>query len=244
MRALIVDDEPLARSRLARMLGAIDGVEVVGEARDGEEALVRLKEVDADVVFLDIRMPGIDGLTLATSADLPAVIFTTAYDEYAVEAFDAAAIDYLLKPIQQKRLERAVDRVRQRGRGEGSVVESLRRVLHADRDVGVRRICAQEGGAIHLFDAKEICRFHASAKYTVFVHQDREYLVEESLNELERRLEPHGFFRTHRSELVALAQVRTLHCDDGGTSVVLSDGQTAKVSRRIVAELKRALAIS
>lgn len=243
MRALVVDDEPLARSRLTRMLEAID-VRVVGEAADGDEALAQLRQLTVDVLFLDIRMPGLDGLTLASTApDLPPVVFTTAYDEYAVEAFDAAAVDYLLKPIQRVRLERAVARVRSRSSRDDDIAATLRKVLQADRDAETWRISAQEGGSIQLFDAREITRFHASAKYTAFQHGGREYLMEESLSDLEQRLAPHGFFRAHRGELVALCHVRTLKSDDGGTTLVMSDGQTARVSRRIVSELKRALAI-
>ncbi len=244
MRALVVDDEPLARSRLVRMLEAIDGVSVIAEAADGEEARDILRRETLDVLFLDIRMPGLDGLTLASSVpDLPPVIFTTAYDEYAVEAFDANAIHYLLKPIQRARLARAVARVRTQGGRDDDMAETLRRVLNADREIATCRITAQEGGSIHLFDAREITRFHASAKYTAFETEGREYLVEESLSDLEIRLRNHGFFRVHRSELVALAQIRTIASDDSGTKLVLSDGQVARVSRRLIAELKRALAI-
>ena len=244
MRVLIVDDEPLARSRLLRMLEAIDDVQVIGEAADGEEALTKIRRDSPDAVFLDIRMPGLDGLTLATTVDdLPPIIFTTAYDEYAVEAFDAAAVDYLLKPIARARLERAVERVRARdSKTNDDMVSTLRKVLREDASKD-RRVCAHEGGSIHLFDAREITRFHASAKYTAFVHDGREFLVEESLNDLEKRLSAHGFFRAHRAELIALEHVRTIKHDDAGTTLLLSDGQIAKVSRRIVAELKRALAV-
>jgi DNA-binding LytR/AlgR family response regulator len=251
VRALIVDDEPLARSRLGRMLEAIDGVVVVAEAGDGHEALERIASDQPDVVFLDIRMPGLDGLSVASSSDsLPPIVFTTAYDEHAVDAFDAAAVDYLLKPIQRARLHRAVERVRQHLRAAapatGAVVaDVLRRVLDEgdQRGVGTCRVQAVDGQDVHLFDARELTRFFASDKYVVFRHAEREHLVEESLSELQTRLGPHGFFRTHRSELVNLRAVKTLTHDDHGTTVVLNDGQRARVSRRLVAELKRALGL-
>ncbi|MCA9623195.1 MAG: response regulator transcription factor [Myxococcales bacterium] len=252
MRALIVDDEPLARSRLARMLGAIDGVEVVGEASDGEEALAQIGRHAPDVVFLDIHMPGLDGISVATSSDdLPPIVFTTAYDEHALAAFDAAAVDYLLKPIGRVRLEKAVQKVRRlTDRSEAQVAVGELRALLSQRppssDVAsgrTPRICATVGGTTHLFDATAITRFFASAKYVAFSQAGEEYLVEDSLSDLETRLADHGFFRTHRGELVNLAAIRSLKSDDGGTVVSLSDGQEARVSRRLVADLKRALGI-
>ncbi len=247
MRALIVDDEPLARSRLARMLGVFEDVRVVGEASDGEEALVRIAEDQPDVVFLAIRMPDVDGLTVAMSSpQVPAIVFTTAYEEHALQAFDAAAVDYLLKPIKPARLEQALSRARKLlgSGGQQDLASLMKRLLVEQRrsDEGYR-ICAHEGGALHLFDAREITRFYASAKYTVFCHEQREHLVEESLSELARRLAPYRFFRVHRSELVNLESVRTIRSDDAGTTLVLSDGQTARVSRRLVSDLKRALAV-
>lgn len=243
LRALIVDDEPLARRRLARLLGDFDDVSVIGEAADADEALVAIRAHRPDVVFLDIRMPGASGLELAASFDdLPPVVFTTAYDEFAVEAFDAAAVDYLLKPIQRKRLARSLSRLRERSDGAAPIADEVRQaVRHALQ--GGARICAQEGNATHLFEADHIARFYAADKYTVFRHEGREFLVESSLNDLERRLTGHGFFRIHRAELVNLRQVRTLQSDAHGASVVLTDGQTARVSRRLLADLKRALDI-
>jgi two-component system LytT family response regulator len=247
VKALIVDDEPLARSRLARLLADFDDVSIVGEAANADEALASIRSQEPDVVFLDIRMPGPSGLELAASADdLPPIVFTTAHDEFAVEAFDAAAIDYLLKPVQKKRLARALERVRARHApaGKGDVADQMRDVLR--KVLGGEdgcRICAQEGTSTHLFDARELGRFYASDKYTVFQHEGREYLVEDSLNDLEKRLVPHGFFRVHRAELVNLRRVRTLHNDAQGATLVLADGQVARVSRRLLGELKRALEI-
>jgi DNA-binding LytR/AlgR family response regulator len=244
VKALIVDDEPLARSRLGRLLADFDDVRVVGEAANAGDALAAIRQLQPDVVFLDIRMPGPSGLELAASSDeLPPIVFTTAHDEFAVEAFDAAAIDYLLKPVQKKRLARALERVRARGGAAVDVADQLREALRKVLAEEGCRIAAQEGTSTHLFDARELCRFFASDKYTVFQHQGREYLVEDSLNDLERRLLPHGFFRVHRAELVNLRRIRTLHNEAQGASVVLADGQVARVSRRLLADLKRALDI-
>ena len=248
MRALIVDDEPLARSRLRRMLAAIGGVQVIAEAADGHEALVRIREDQPDVVFLDIRMPGMYGISVATEIDdRPLTVFTTAYDEHAIEAFDAAAVDYLLKPIQRERLETAVKRLAARLQESAPptpLAETLRRVLRDDPDAHACRIQATEGHDIHLFDARELTRLFASAKYVVVRRGEREFLIEESLSDLEVRLAPYGFFRTHRAELVNLRSVQTLTQHDGVTQLVLRDGQVANVSRRLLPELKRALGLS
>jgi DNA-binding LytR/AlgR family response regulator len=243
MRALIVDDEPLARMRLIRLLEGLGGVEIVGEAADGLDALERIATDEPDVVFLDISMPGLDGLSLALGRDdLPPIVFTTAHGEHAAQAFDSAAVDYLLKPIERARLERALERVKTR-RGSHDVASSGRRTLRDESDARAARVCVHERGDLHLFDARTIPRFFASAKYTVFLHEGAEHFLEESLGELERRLVRFGFFRTHRGELVNLHHVRTLRSDESSTSVVLSDGQQARVSRRLIAELKRALGV-
>jgi len=243
VRVLVVDDETLARNRLTRMLGRIEGVEVAGEAADGVEALRKIKELCPDVVFLDIRMPGLDGLTLASTVpDLPPIVFTTAYDEYAVRAFDASAADYLMKPIEADRLEQAVERVRSRSGGAGSA--RLRTLLDelARRDgPDLVRITARSRDAIRVFDPAAITRFRSEDKVTVFRHGGEEFLLDESLQSLEERLARFGFFRAHRGELVNLHHVLAVRTEDDATRVELADGQTAAVSRRSVAELKRRL---
>ena len=183
MRVLIVDDEPLARVRLRRMLEKFSDVQVVGEAGDSVEARERIRDLNPDLVLSDIRMPGEDGLGLARGIETP-VIFTTAYAEHAVPAFEVEALDYLLKPIARDRLEAAVKRARER-----------------IRDVRVR---VKVGHRIRWFLAADICRFHASDKYTLFSHDGEEHVLDESLNALEQRLG--GFVRVHRKELVNLAK--------------------------------------
>jgi DNA-binding LytR/AlgR family response regulator len=230
MRALVVDDEPLARERLIRMLSSIEGIEVAGEAGDGAEALERIQELDPDVVFLDVRMGGIDGLTLAMQTpQLPPIVFTTAHDEYAVGAFEANAVDYLLKPIRMDRLIGAIERVKAR-----------RPALDRPRISGWRLTVA-ENGAIRVFDARTVTRIWADGKYSMFALEGREHLIDESLSSLEKRLAPYDFLRVHRGELVNLNAVKAL-CD-GGTVLELSDGQTARVSRRFKGELEKALGI-
>jgi two-component system LytT family response regulator len=239
----VVDDEPLARTRLLRMLAAIEGVEPAGEAASGREALEKIAELSPDCVLLDVRMPGLDGLAVARATDVP-VVFTTAHDDYAVEAFELAAVDYLLKPVRPERLARALGRVRQGARADPSRLDALAERLRAGgTERPLARLNARRGDAVHVFDPCEIARFTAAGGYTSFRREGHEFLLDESLSQLEERLVPLGFLRVHRAELVRLDAVRALHGEHGALEVELSDGQRAPVSRRLAAELRRRLGI-
>jgi two-component system LytT family response regulator len=235
VRVLVVDDEEPARRRLVRMLERLGGIEVVGEAGDGEQALAMVRERAPELLLLDIDMPEMDGLELAELPGLPPVIFTTAHAEHAVRAFEVAAVDYLLKPIARERLAEAIERARAR---------MGRLAAASPMAEAPPRITARSGGTVHVIDASEITRFHATDKVTIFVHEGRELVLDDSLSALEVRLGPHGFFRTHRSELVSLTAVKALHSEGGSTHVELRDGSRAAVGRRVVAELKRRLGIA
>lgn len=236
MKVLVVDDEEPARRRLVRMLERLGGIEVVGEAADGEQALALVRERAPELLLLDIDMPEMDGLELAELPGVPLVIFTTAHAEHAVRAFEVAAVDYLLKPIARERLAEAIERARARSQvGRATVAPPI-----IDPPP---RITARSGSTVHVIDASEITRFHATDKVTIFIHEGRELVLDDSLSTLEERLGPHGFFRTHRSELVSLAAVKALHSEGGSTHVELRDGSRAAVGRRVVAELKRRLGI-
>lgn len=237
MRVLLVDDEPPARARLRRLLGEIPGVEVAGEAADGEAALAEIRALAPDVVLLDIRMPGLDGLAVAAEPGLPPVIFVTAHDEHAVAAFEAAAVDYLLKPVSPERLRRALDRARERGEA-GRAAEVLRALAQPSR------LTARCGGRTVLLDPARLTRLHAEEKYVVALEGGAEHLLDASLSELATELAPLGFVRIHRSELVRVSAIRRLDAPAGGDGgeVVLEDGQTARVSRRELPALRRRLA--
>lgn len=240
LKALVVDDEAPARRRLARMLEEA-GVEVAGEAEDGEDALRQARALGPDVVFLDIRMPGVDGMTLAqTHLDLPPIVFCTAYDEFAVKAFEVNAVDYLLKPVRPERLASALEKVRAK---QHASKEAVAKALHAVAPANGTRIVSSTRGEVRFFDAKALTRLWASDKYTVFLADGEEQLTEESLSTLEQRLAPHGFLRIHRAELVRLEAVKALSTEDGFHEVLLTDGQRAKVSRRSVAAVKQALGL-
>ncbi len=238
-----MDDEEPARRRLTRMLQGLDGVEVVGEAGDAEETLRRVAELRPDLLLLDIHLPGMDGLTLAQRhADLPPIIFVTAHDEHAVQAFEVNAVDYLLKPVRQERLAAALERARQRRLAPR---EAVSRALDTVRPAGAStRIVTSTAGTLRFFDARDITRFWSSDKYTVFLADGVEQMTEESLSTLEERLRGAGFLRVHRGELVHAGSIKALRGEDGLHEVVLRDGQVARVSRRLLAEVKRGLGLA
>jgi two-component system LytT family response regulator len=214
------------------MLRELPDIESAIEVEDGEALLASVDELAPDVIFLDIRMPGIDGMTLAQNhPELPPVVFTTAYDEYAVRAFEVDAVDYLVKPVRPERLAAAVERVRARS-------SPLAHALPAGKTV---RVTSTARGTIEVFDPSLITRFWSSQKYTLFLVDGEEHLTEEPLLALETRLAGHGFLRVHRGELVRIDAVRALRVILDGHEATLSDGQRVRVSRRSVALLKQRL---
>jgi DNA-binding LytR/AlgR family response regulator len=227
---LVVDDEPPARRHLIRMLAAMPGVEVVGDAEDGVAAVAAIARTRPELLLLDIHMPGLDGLALAARyAELPPVVFVTAYDEHAIRAFELGAVDYLMKPVRQARLAQAIERAGARGSARAGFA-----ALPSAAPDPTPRVVVCDRGTIRLFDARTITRFRSVDKYTGFLAAGEEHLTEEPLAALERRLSPHGFVRVHRGELVALHAIAAF----GARRVTLCDGQVARVSRRSSAALK------
>lgn len=242
MRALVVDDEAPARSRMRRLLADHGGVEVVGEAHDGASALTAIFTHKPDVVLLDIRMPGLDGITLAqTCRDLPPIIFCTGYDEHAVKAFEVNAVDYLLKPVRPERLAAALARVRVPVPAASGGPPAQTLALTALAPPNTSRVISSSRGEVKFFDAQHITRFWAAEKYTLFIADGEEQLTEEPLAALETRLAPLGYMRVHRSEVVRLAAVKALRDTDGIAELMLSDGQVARVSRRLLQSVRRSL---
>lgn len=236
MKVLIVDDEPLARRRLWRLLERLPDIDIVGEAKDGHEALSMIEALSPDLVLLDVDMPGLDGVALSRRlTGAVAIVFTTAHREHAVEAFALDAVDYLLKPIDDARLAAAIDRVRERR----APAKNARRT-HALPF----RLQARAHGVVELLDPFAVSRLYASDKYTLCKVAGREYVLDESLHQLEAKLVPIGFMRVHRREIVQLSKVRALHVEPDGAELELSDGERAKVSRRSLAEVKSKLGLS
>jgi two-component system LytT family response regulator len=223
---LIVDDEPPARARLSRLLAAHDDVQVVGEAGDAVEALALCSALHPDAVLLDIRMPGTDGLDLAASLPdpRPAVVFVTAHGEHALAAFDAAALDYLLKPVTPQRLAQALQRLRERPR-PAAPRPAPAQLLIPDRQ------------RLHVVPVAQISWLEAADNYVVVHAQGCAPLLRRTLAGLLQDLGP-GFVQTHRSAAVALAAVRHVAALDGGEARVhLLDGSQVRCSRQRRAEL-------
>jgi two-component system response regulator AlgR len=241
LRALIVDDEAPARERLRRMLEDLGDVLVVGEAANGVEALQRCAELDADLVLLDVRMPGMDGIEAARHLrlldDPPAVIFTTAYDEYALAAFESEAVGYLLKPVRREKLERAV---RHAARIAGPQLARLAE----QSQLGRRRvqISARLGEQLRLVPVDDVLYFSAGQKYVTVRHRGGRELIDESLRALEQEFAP-DFIRIHRNSLVARRYVRAVERSDEGQLLVrfTAGDEVLPVSRRHAAEALRQL---
>lgn len=235
LKALVVDDEAPARSELRFLLDEVGGVEVVGEASNAQEALQLIRAIPYDVVFLDVDMPGLSGMQLAealsTADRSPAIVFVTAHSEHAVKAFEVAATDYLVKPVEPERLHQAIARLRP------SVAETPARI---------ERIPVEKGGRKLLLHVGDIFYIMAKDDYSYLYTAEDRYLSTFSLAQLETRLEPQGFFRVHRRYVVNLAQVREIVPMYGGTMLLtLKDPSASQVpaSRRRVPALKRALGL-
>jgi two-component system LytT family response regulator len=248
MRAYIVDDERLAIDRLTRLLAATGRVQVVGSSTDPEEALARLGAEAVDLLFLDIQMPGLTGFDLLEQlqSDVP-VIFTTAYDEHALQAFAVNSIDYLLKPIEAERLERALDKLSRLSGGRPDV-RALARELAAQLAPPrrIERVASKIGERTILLDVSRISHFVARDKLTFAVSGAREHMIDFTLVQLEAQLDRRRFVRIHRSTIVNTSYVHELHADvDGGVIVRLRDEGKSELSvaRDRVRELKERLGI-
>ncbi len=245
MKVLIVDDEQPARDRLRQLIDDIDRFDVVGEAGNGADALALAVEANPDVVLLDIRMPGMDGIEAAhylnELSNPPAVVFTTAYDEYAIQAFEARAIGYVLKPVRRSRLEAALKHA---ARLAGNTLREITKEegLNAART----HVCAQVQGELRLIPVAEIAYFRADQKYVSVYHDKGQNLLDESLKSLEAAFGD-DFVRIHRAALVAVDRIERLEkTSDGKVRIVLRDDSQRDdkeliISRRHVAEVWRRL---
>ena len=252
LRAFIVDDEPLARTRLARLLNVTGRVEIVGQAGDAGEALAALARVTAEVAFLDIHMPGMSGLDLARRLpDGLAVVFTTAYDQHALEAFEASAVDYLLKPIERARLARSLDRI-ERLRGDPSPVdltamlERLATTLRSAPSPFLRRVPFRTRDGVQFLDVGAITHFTTRDRLTHAVTSATDQVIDYGLADLEGKLDPAKFIRIHRGTLLNLDHLDEVQPWPGGRLLVrVKDGKRTEleVARDRVHALKERLGL-
>ncbi len=258
IRVLIVDDEPLARERIAELLAGRQDVEIVGVATNGLGAIEEIRELDPDVVFLDVQMPGRSGLDVVREIgpdQMPHTIFVTAYDQYALTAFDVAAVDYLVKPFDDERFDQAFQRARRIVQLEqvGQLAERLRNVLDpglvdpaSGRSVGhsayLERVAVESRGQLRVVPVGNIEYIAASGPYVTLHTNGGRFIVRERMQTLEERLDPGAFFRIHRSTIVRLDRIDTLRRAGGGEYAVrLKSGTELRVSRSRVEELEARL---
>jgi len=239
IRALIVDDEPLARERISSLLADQADIEVVGECGDGRSAVAAITESSPDLVFLDVQMPEMDGfgvLAAIPREKMPVIVFVTAYDAYALRAFDVHALDYLLKPFDRQRFIDTLDRVRSqlRGRIEGGLDERLAALLSAIRPPAdyVERFAVKSAGRVYFVRIDDVDYVEAAGNYLRLHVGKDEHLVRETMNSVESKLNPKRFVRIHRSVIVAIDRIKELHpWFHGEYAVVLKNGTQLTMSR-------------
>ncbi len=249
MKVLVVDDEQLARERMRQLLDDEEGYTCVGDAANGQDAIKLSAELGPDIVLLDIRMPGIDGIETAHHLngqnDPPAVIFTTAYDEYAIDAFDARAIGYVLKPVRRAKLSTALQHASRLAPATLATVAS-----EANMTAVRGHVCSRAHGELKLIPLHEISSFRADQKYVTVHHVDGQDLIDDSLKALAEEFGS-DFVRIHRSALVAVRSISRIEkTEDGQSRVVLRHGSNNHsqvddkeliISRRHLAEVRRRL---
>jgi two-component system LytT family response regulator len=249
IRTLIVDDEPLARQRLRRLLEADPDIAILGECGDGQQAVTDLRKLRPDLVFLDVQMPVLDGFGVLQELDgttLPVVIFVTAHDRYAVKAFEVHALDYLLKPFDKERFAGALERAKTQVR-QGSAValnERLQELLQnvPGRRSGPERLMVKSGGRIYFVRIEDVDWMEAAGNYVRLHVGTEDHLLRESLTALEKKLDPTRFVRIHRSTIVNLERIRELQpAFHGDYVIILQDGTELALSRSCREKLEESL---
>jgi two-component system LytT family response regulator len=239
MKALIVDDERLARTELRRLLNPFKDINVVGEAVNAEDALAKITELNPELIFLDIQMPGKNGFEMLEELDsVPTVVFTTAYDEYALKAFEYNAMDYLLKPIEPKRLEDTVKKLIEKSKKE-QIVAGQTPVLTEDDQVFVK-----DGDRCWFVKLSTVRLFESEGNYVRLYFDDNKPLILRTLNYLDERLDNKAFFRANRKHIVNLKWIDSIEpWLNGGLLVKLKGGNKIEVSRRQAIKFKDKLSL-
>jgi two-component system, LytTR family, response regulator len=249
IRTLVVDDEPMARERILGLLSQESDVEVVGQCSDGVQAVSAIQQLAPELVFLDVQMPAVDGFGVIreVGADrMPMVVFVTAYDEYALQAFEVHALDYLLKPFGRDRLQQCLDHARhQRDRRRaGELGKSLLALVQDYRPDQKKqdRLVVKSGGRVYFVRTEEIDWVEAAGNYVRLHMKDQSHLFRETMNQMEARLDPQRFFRIHRSRIVNTERIRELQpWFNGEYVVVLHSGAQLRLSRSYREKLEERL---
>ncbi len=240
MKTLIVDDERLARNELRRLLEAFPRIEIVGEAANSEEALEKIDQLGPELLFLDIQMPGKNGFELLSSIEgnVPDVIFTTAYDEYALKAFEFNALDYLLKPIEPTRLAEAINKVEDYQQHEIKRKENVKLLTTEDQ------VFVKDGEKCWFVKLGKIRLFESMGNYVRLHFDDQKPLILKSLNALDEKLDPHAFFRANRKHIINLQCIEKIEpWFSGGLQVTLKGGEKIEISRRQAIRFKEMMSL-
>ncbi len=242
MKALLIDDERLARVELRRLLTPFNEIEIIGEAVNADDAISKINELAPDIIFLDIQMPGKNGFELLEELDsVPTVIFTTAYDEYALKAFEYSALDYLLKPIEPKRLEETIKKILSTAKKEteNSLMSQPSSALKEDDQVFVK-----DGDKCWFVKLSTVKLFESEGNYVRLYFDDNKPLILKTLNYLDERLDNKTFFRANRKHIINLKWVDNIEpWLNGGLLVKLKGGNKIEVSRRQAAKFKDMLSL-
>ena len=239
MKALVIDDERLARKELISLLEAHPEIEIIGECNNADNAVKKIEVLKPDLIFLDIQMPGKDGFALLEEISfVPNVIFTTAYDEYALKAFEVNAFDYLLKPIEQGRLADCIEKLKSLRKEEEIVEESIKQGKIDQLGEG-DQVFVKDGEKCWFIKLKDVSAFESEGNYVRVYFDKNKPLILKSLNSLEQRLESKVFFRANRKFIINLNWVNSIeNWFNGGLRVSLKDGKQIEISRRQAAKLK------
>jgi two-component system LytT family response regulator len=242
-KVLLIDDEAPARNLLREYLGAYEDLVIVGEAHNGVDALRLITEHDPEILFLDVQMPGLTGLEVLTRLEeLPLVVFSTAYDHYALEAFELHAVDYLLKPYTQERFGQAIERLRERMSSAQPGVAKLTQHLHDQAATNYPdRIMVSRGNKYVALPVKDILCIRADGDYSSILTTDRTFLTQYGLGETERRLNPDIFLRIHRSTIINRQAIREIYREGHGFDVILNNGEIVRASRGYADTIKELL---
>ncbi|MBL8294452.1 MAG: response regulator transcription factor [Bryobacterales bacterium] len=212
IRTVLVDDEPIARQILEEELSEIDGLTIVGQAGNGEQAVAVINSLQPDLVLLDVQMPALDGFEVVrrVSPLPPAIVFVTAYDQHALRAFEVGAADYLLKPVRSDRLRAMVDKVRRGTKSRRETAERVAKTVEAAAAPGRRKIVGRKGSEYFLLDLEEVLAFRAEGELVWIITNQKRFLANQTLQELTRRLEGTEFKRVHRGALINVDHVRKM----------------------------------
>lgn len=243
MKTLLIDDERLARKELGNLLADFQEVQVIGECQNADEAREQIEKLRPDLIFLDIQMPGKSGFDLLEELDyVPRVIFVTAYDEYAIKAFEVNALDYLLKPVEPQRLETALSRIKEEIEAEHNLKK-----YHSEDENMLRpnnQIFLKDGEKCWLVTLSDIRMFESEGNYVRVFFDNNKPLILKSLNNLESRLDPRLFFRINRKFIVNLSYIDKIEpWFNGGLQITIITGEKVEVSRRQTARFKELMSL-